>query len=71
MESSKIRAYLNRWEAVETVEREEALSTSIEVRWRQLNALYGMALSLGIVNMEESVDEEVVRQRWATLRASG
>jgi hypothetical protein len=71
MESSKIRAYLYRWEAVEAVEREEALSTSIEVRWLQLNALYGMALSLGILNTKESVNEEVVRQRWATLRASG
>ena len=67
MEVSEVRAYIDRWKAVERVERADVQSASIEDRWQQLNALFGLAHTLGIVT-ETADDEELVWQRWATLR---
>ena len=65
---SEVRAYLSRWDAVERVEREEALALTVEDRWEQLNTLYRLALSLGISFESTIREEEPVWQRWANIR---
>lgn len=62
----EIQAWKKRWEAVEEFERQELMSTPIELRWRQINAVIGLAIGLGILEYDPS--EEEVYQRWATLR---
>jgi len=47
-------AYQERWKAVEAIQREERASASLELRWRQLNAAYGMAKALGLLQPDPS-----------------
>ncbi len=37
-----LNAYLETWEAVENIQVNERRSASLELRWMQLNAAYGM-----------------------------
>ena len=62
-----LRAYLERWKAVEEIERQELQDATLELRWRQLNAIYGLAIGLGIAKPPED-DIELI-QRWAKLKA--
>jgi hypothetical protein len=64
-----LKAYLARWEAVEEIQAEERRSASIELRWRQLNAAYGIAKGLGLLQADPS--EMEVLERWAYLRREG
>jgi hypothetical protein len=61
-----MNAYQARWEALDVIQREEQRSASIELRWRQLNAAYGMAKGLGLLQPDPS--EEGVFERWAKLK---
>jgi hypothetical protein len=61
-----IKVYKKRWEAVEAFQERERLSTSLELRWRQLNAAYGIAKGLGLLQPDPS--EAGVFTRWALLR---
>jgi hypothetical protein len=61
-----LKAYRARWEAVAEIERQELQTASLELRWRQLNAVVGMAIGLGINTPAE--DEIEVFQRWAELK---
>ncbi len=61
-----IRAYRQRWEAVERIQAEERRSASLELRWMQLNAAYGMAKGLGLLRPDPS--EWGVYERWAKLK---
>lgn len=58
--------FRNRWQAVEAIQLEEARSATLELRWRQLNALYGLASSLQLSFAH--LDETQVYQRWAKLK---
>lgn len=71
MEIDQIEAFVNRWKAVEIIEKEEALETTIEQRWRQLNTLYGMGLSLGLFNHRSDQNKDSVWKRWNLLRNAG
>lgn len=62
-----MRAYRQRWQAVEEVEKLEARNASFELRWRQLNRLAGMARALGIYPIPGD-DEVIVRTRWLRLK---
>jgi hypothetical protein len=62
-----LRAYRQRWTAIEAVEEEEARTASYELRFRQLNALYRLGCELGILPLQDR-EEEVVRQRWIFLK---
>ena len=64
--NSDLKAYFARWQAVADIERQELQTASIELRWRQLNAVVGMALGLGILNSDDS--EAEIHQRWANLK---
>lgn len=61
-----LQAYQAGWKAVEEVQRQERRSASLDLRWRQLNAAYGLAKGLGILK-SNSTDAEVI-QRWAILK---
>lgn len=51
---------------VEAVQREERISASLQLRWQQLNAAYGLAKGLGMLQPDPS--ERDVFQRWAKLK---
>ena len=59
--------YRDRWKAVEEIEKQELRSASIELRWKQLNALFKLARELGIMPVQDE-DEMVVIERWARLK---
>jgi len=60
-------AFRDRWERVNAREADELRYTSLEVKWRQFNALLLWAQRLG---WEPALaeGEADVRQRWARLR---
>ncbi len=62
----EIQAYHNRWEEVNKIQAEERRSASIELRWRQLNAAYGLAKALGVLRRDPS--ELGVFEKWAKLK---
>lgn len=61
-----IKTYLARWQAVSEVELHELQTTTVAVRWQQLNSIIGMAIGLGIHRPVE--DDPEISQRWAKLR---
>ena len=61
-----MQVYQAGWKAVEEVRSEERRIASLELRWRQLNAAYGLAKGLGILQ-PDSTEEEVIK-RWAILK---
>lgn len=61
-----MQVYQAGWKAVEEVQTEERRTASLESRWRQLNAVYGLAKGLGILQ-PDSTAEEVIN-RWAILK---
>ena len=71
MNKSDAKAYTERWQEVERIEKEEAQAASIQDRWKQLNALFGLALELDLFSKQADQKEEVVWQRWTKLRRMG
>ena len=61
-----MQVYQAGWKAVEEVQREERRSASLGLRWRQLNAAYGLAKELGI--LQPDFTETEVFKRWAILK---
>ncbi len=65
--------YRDRWRAVEAVEREERRATSVAVRWQQTNAIFSLALGMGLLaagpDDQDDQDREVYR-RWAVLKGA-
>ena len=61
-----LRSYQARWKAVEEIQAEERKSASLELRWQQLNAAYGMAKGLGL--LQPDLSEMEVFERWAKLK---
>ena len=61
-----LKAYLDRWQEVAELERQELREVSLELRWQQLNTIIGMAIGLGILIPDD--DEAEVYQRWANLK---
>lgn len=67
MDAIDARAYLERWRDVERVERLEAQTTTIQDRWRQLNALKMRAARLGITRKGDEGEMDIFLL-WANLR---
>jgi hypothetical protein len=61
-----LKAYIDRWQAVAEIERQELRNAPYELRWQQLNTVIGMAIGLGILIPDEH--EAEVYQRWAKLK---
>src|SRR5436309_2317200 len=64
-----IRAYRDRWRAVEAIEIAEQRAATVEQRWRQLNAIVGLAIGLGLRPAEDP-HVHIARQRWAKLKGA-
>ncbi len=62
----EIQAYQKRWEEVYKIQEEERHSASFKLRWMQLNAAYGMAKALGLLQPDPS--EMGVFEKWAKLK---
>ena len=61
-----LQSYQARWKEVEKFQKEERRNASLELRWRQLNATYGLGKSLGFQHKE--TDEMKVIELWAGLK---
>ena len=62
------RAYLQRWQAVEEVERQELAAATFEQRWQQFNALFQLAAGLGLTLKQDEEEEAIFYQVWARLK---
>jgi hypothetical protein len=67
MEPLRVKQFRERWQAVEAVEVEEQRAASVNLRWKQLNALWQLALGMGLLPLPDEA-ENLVRQRWARLK---
>jgi len=69
MDSQQAREFRERWQAVATVEAEEQRAAPIALRWQQTNAIFRLAMGLGLLQAEgDDAEIEAVRRRWALLR---
>jgi hypothetical protein len=71
MNRQQAMAYRNRWRAVEAVEREERRATDVAQRWQQINAIFALAVSLGLLPNSLDDQEQEVYRRWAVLKGAG
>lgn len=69
MTDQSLKTYRQRWEAIEQQERLELKASTIDMRWKQVNAIWGLAKALGIEVPSDERGEEIIRKRWAKLRA--
>ena len=65
-QEKEIKEFKRRWEEVEAFQKELRRSAPIELRWRQLNAAYGMAKTLGWIKPDPSEMDVILR--WAMLK---
>lgn len=70
MTDPTLKAYIERWQAVEEVEKREQRTASIALRWQQTNSIFGLAIGLGLSFDEQDDQEEFVRSRWTKLRGN-
>jgi hypothetical protein len=68
MDVDQVKNYVNRWKAVEALEKEESLAMTIEQRWRKLNAIFGLGISLRLFDQRPDQHKEYVWKRWNLLR---
>lgn len=69
--SQQAREFRERWQAVAVIEAEEQRTASIALRWQQTNAIFRLAMGLGLPLAEEDdVEIEAVRRRWALLKGA-
>jgi hypothetical protein len=61
-----MQAYQARWKAVDAIQKQEQRTASLELRWRQLNAIFAIAKALDWLQPDPS--EAEVHQRWAMLK---
>jgi hypothetical protein len=69
MDPALVREYRARYQAVSEIEEAEQQQATVEDRWRRLNAILQMAITLGLDLRAQSEDEAIVWQRWARLKA--
>ena len=62
------KEFRDRWKAVEAIEAEEQKSASIELRWKQLNSIFRMAIGMGLPARELCDEDIKVYERWVKLR---
>lgn len=71
MNPQLVKEFRERWQAVVAVEAEEQRAASIALRWQQTNAIFRLAMGLGLLLAEEdSAEIEAVRRRWALLKGA-
>jgi len=57
MNSQQVKEFRERWQAAAAVEAEEQRAASMTLRWQQTNAIFRLAMGLGLLMAEE---DEVV-----------
>jgi hypothetical protein len=67
LDSQLAKQFRDRWQAVAAVEDQEQRAASISLRWKQFNAIWQLALGLGM-QPEPDETEILVRERWARLK---
>lgn len=67
MEVGDIRSYVERWKAVEEIERQELRALTPEEHWRKLNAILRFALETGMKRGGDDGEMEVIL-RWAKIK---
>jgi hypothetical protein len=68
MADSTLKAYQDRWKQIADLERREQRAASMDLRWRQTNAIFALALGLGLPFDQQGMEEAIVRQRWEKLK---
>jgi len=70
MDRELLIAYRDRWRAVEAIEREERRAASVALRWQQTNAIFRLALEMGLLatGRPDDQEEQEVYRRWAALK---
>lgn len=68
MEVGDIRFYVERWKAVEEIERQELRAMTMEDHWRKLNAIVRFAIEMGMKREGDDGEMEVFL-RWAKIKA--
>ena len=63
MDRQLLIAYRDRWRAVEAVEREERRAASVALRWQQTNAIFRLALGMGLLATGPDDQEQEVYRR--------
>ncbi len=64
-----MRAYIERWQAVEAIEQQELQSASLTDNWRRLNTIKQRAIRLDI-KRENDDGEMAIFLLWAGLKAN-
>lgn len=64
----ELKADLNRWKAVEAVQRNERREATYGLRWRQLNAIHNLARGLGLKIQKNEAEEMEIILRWSKIR---
>ena len=62
----EMQAYKARWAEVNAFIEQERRTAPVELRWRQLNAIYALGIALGF--RREDPSEIEVFERWANLK---
>ncbi len=65
------RAYVKRWRLVNQALEEELRQTSIETKFKKMDAAYRTAVALGFLTKRRALKqdtEDEVRQRWLRLK---
>lgn len=68
MEVGDIRFYVERWKAVDEIERQELRAMTLEDHWRKLNAIVRFAIETGMQREDDDGEMEVIL-RWAKVKA--
>jgi hypothetical protein len=67
LDSTLAKQFRDRWQAVAAVQDQEQRAASIALRWKQLNAIWQLALGMGVWP-EPDKTENLVLERWARLK---
>lgn len=73
MTKKEARDYMMRWRLVDRVLEEELRKTSMETKFRKMDAAYRMAMGLGFLTKMRELKRETedeVRQRWLRLQTT-
>lgn len=65
----EIKDYANRWKEVHRIEVEEQKAASLDERWKQLNNILCLAISMGLSLTKEKKEDEDVLSRWKCLHS--
>ncbi len=68
MDRQLLKEYREGWQAVEIIEKGENKTASIAQRWLELNTIYNLAAGLDLVVEGIRDQEDIVWQRWSTLK---